>query len=375
MIKKLFILAFIAALSLPLLAQILLPGRALSGAENRQTASLPGVPGSLGALQAWPRGAEAWMNDHFGLRGPMIRVSNRLSRRLVLEPGVQGQAIRGKDGWLFLANDHVITDYMGQNPFPSQTDALQYADALDRLHARLGRDGAKVLVSVIPNKSTIYPEFIPDYIPRNEGQSRLSQLSDALEERNSSVLVLKDALLQAKTEGQLYFRTDTHWTDLGAYFAYRTILSAWNEGSEAFRPRNLSDYKKLKEPLAQGDLLRLLGEPSDQPEMQVRLAPKKPVQTTREIREDYQYEAFKTRITTTANTKAPTLLIIGDSFSTRLMPFFEPHFSRIVLVHHQNGAFDPGLLTEFESDYVLVAFVERFLAYDWTSSDARKPGN
>ncbi|MFN8387050.1 MAG: hypothetical protein U0X92_11595 [Anaerolineales bacterium] len=39
------------------------------------------------------------------------------------------------------------------------------------------------------------------------------------------VIDLRPALLTAKSERQVYYATDTHWNDYGAYIAYSAIMN------------------------------------------------------------------------------------------------------------------------------------------------------
>lgn len=49
-----------------------------------------------------------------------------------------------------------------------------------------------------------------------------------------------DTLMQHRNE-EIYFRTDHHWTALGAYYAYETFC-----GTKGIEPETLDSHEKMK---------------------------------------------------------------------------------------------------------------------------------
>ena len=43
------------------------------------------------------------------------------------------------------------------------------------------------------------------------------------------IVRLKESLLEKKKEEQVFFKTDTHWNEIGAYTAYKTIIENMNK--------------------------------------------------------------------------------------------------------------------------------------------------
>ena len=83
----------------------------------------------------------------------------------------------------------------------------------------------KVYVMVAPAASSIYPERVPAHAPLLQEESYLSQIQAAVEQAGGVYLPLKDALSAHKDE-YIYYRTDHHWTTLGAYYAYSELCGA-----------------------------------------------------------------------------------------------------------------------------------------------------
>lgn len=83
----------------------------------------------------------------------------------------------------------------------------------------------KVYVMVAPAASSIYPERVPAHAPLLEEADYLNQIQTAVEEAGGVYLPLQEALSAHKDE-YIYYRTDHHWTTLGAYYAYSELCGA-----------------------------------------------------------------------------------------------------------------------------------------------------
>jgi hypothetical protein len=69
------------------------------------------------------------------------------------------------------------------------------------------------------------------------------------------------------------------------------------------------------------------------------------------------------RVLETGVAGKPTLLLLRDSFSLAMLPFLEGHFSRIILVHHQEGFWRPDLIERWKPDVVVLEVIESGLPF------------
>lgn len=88
--------------------------------------------------------------------------------------------------------------------------------------ALAGRYPGRVYVMVAPAASAIYPERVPAHAPLLEEAGYIRQIQAAVEEAGGVYIPLQDALAAHKDE-YIYYRTDHHWTTLGAYYAYSRL--------------------------------------------------------------------------------------------------------------------------------------------------------
>ena len=81
----------------------------------------------------------------------------------------------------------------------------------------------KVSFMLVPSASVLYPEDLPLAAPQMDEEGRIDEAQAALPA--VQFLRVTDALRAHKDE-YLYYRTDHHWTTLGAYYAYEQFCEA-----------------------------------------------------------------------------------------------------------------------------------------------------
>ena len=130
--------------------------------------------------------------------------------------------LRGKDDWLFLGNSHDNTVAKLRLAItPSAAEVGATAEMLSKVAATAAQSNTQVVLIMGPNKSSIYPEYLPDeLIPSAKKYS--SYFIDKLKDvPNLSVYDPTADMLRLKnSEGILYCMTNTHWNNKGAFLAY-----------------------------------------------------------------------------------------------------------------------------------------------------------
>lgn len=196
---------------------------ATNSGENRIFAQLPAWPRSLSEWERFPQRFDDYFNDHFGLRTLLLRLDTNVGA-LLLGRLPSNRVILGKDDWLFYAAEDELDLYANKRPL----SGAQLDDARQSLIARVKQArqlGAGYVFVVAPDKHTIYPEHMPRFLVRRERPSQLDQLLAVTKPAGLPVIDLRPALLRGKADGLVYYRTDTHWTDWGAYLGYRALMA------------------------------------------------------------------------------------------------------------------------------------------------------
>lgn len=130
------------------------------------------------------------------------------------------QTLKGKNNMFFYKTEldgKPIWDYMGINHFTEEEMAAIAAN-LTATREHLNAKGIEFYTMCIPNKEIIYAENMPDTIARVNEVSRGEQLAAYLHENTDLVFVYpKDALMANKDKMQLYYSTDSHSNQVGAF--------------------------------------------------------------------------------------------------------------------------------------------------------------
>ncbi|PWL94354.1 MAG: hypothetical protein DBY13_03710 [Lachnospiraceae bacterium] len=249
------------------------------------------------------------------------------------------QVLLGKDNWLFYKTEldgHPLWDYMGINHF---TDDELAAIAANLVSMRDGFNalGVDFYVTALPNKEIIYEEYMPDTVARVDTVSRAEQLANYIWDNTDLVYVYpKQALLDAKAEGQIYYQTDTHWNQKGAFVGMQQLMHE-AYGVEAKNLDSVS-FDITSNDLA-GDLAVIGG-----------VADKYNIDTT------YVFDADTAD---KAQYRDEVALVVGDSFSGFLSTIAKGYYKEVHWIYTKD--FTMSMLDEYDADVVIWESVERYM--------------
>ena len=173
--------------------------------ENRTLAQLPKV--SLANIMngSFMGDFEKYTEDQLPLRNKLIKVKS-VCEELLFKCENNG-IIRGKDGYLFEKAVKV-------NP-----QLHKNISAIDNFAKALNRT---VYVAIAPNSNCVYEDKLPVGAPVLDEKMAEEELVKALDDNDNAVVIdLYKAVVNGDYESEyLYYRTDHHWTTVGAYKAY-----------------------------------------------------------------------------------------------------------------------------------------------------------
>jgi hypothetical protein len=130
--------------------------------------------------------------------------------------------------------------------------------------------GRKVVVVIAPDKSTIYPEFLPPDLPMRacmvDGRAQLWKHLE--QSREPSLLPLRQAVTSARSDfdHRIYFRTDSHWNSAGSSVLVRAVVA--RVGTSKIPASAVVAVGKRPHT---GDLGGLLGAPEEETEHAVEI--------------------------------------------------------------------------------------------------------
>jgi hypothetical protein len=134
-----------------------------------------------------------------------------------------------------------------------------------QVEAELAKSGILLRLVVIPEKHTVYSEYLPDWArPRMAGPRGIpDQIVGELSRRGvDGVLDLRPVFIARRHERQLFYRTDSHWNPAGATLALETLLPwLYPDHSEKVQDVLSRCWIKSTGETLRGDLVNLLGVP------------------------------------------------------------------------------------------------------------------
>lgn len=272
---------------------------------------------------------------------------------------IYNNALIGKNGWIFFTGEGSMADYQNIQPLkPGRLTRLQ--KSLDRLNQDLGRQGITLLVVIPPNKSTIYSQYMPEQIPVIGEKSRLDQFLEYMRLHGDTfILDLRPTLLDASRTQDVYYKIDTHWNDVGAYYGYLEIMRHLAFDYPLLAPHPISDFKYIHAGDSVRDLSSLMGL-SNYVEENWVLIPDFEIQLNEEkiaLPDGPRY----IRNVTNMDKQLPELLVFHDSFYGQIAHFIEPHFSRVKTIPFTSmeGIWSLDWIQREKPDIVIIEIVER----------------
>jgi len=265
------------------------------------------------------------------------------------------QALRGKNGWLFLAEDknQVLRQHSGELLF-SDAQLVRWRELLESRVHWLGERGISYYHLVIPNKESVYADELPSEIVC--GRRPIEQLTDYLSRTSSFSFVYPlPELLAEKERQEVYVRTDTHWNVLGAFIAYHRLAEEINRTV----PIRILPPQEVRffDVSTVGDL----GSKLDPPERSTRLIRRVDRHRAQVTHDNGAQGRGRHIVIEAEGAEGPTCLLNGDSFSELLLTFLAESFTRLVFL--QRPTFDRELIEREKPDVVINATVERFLIH------------
>jgi hypothetical protein len=325
-------IAFVALIGLPLGLMATL-GVVQESTEKRQLAPFPSL-GTDGYTQHF----EAWFNDHFRLRAPLVTGFNRI-KVLGLKVSTRKGVDIGQNGWLYYGAD-AMSAALGEVSLPDAHMAGWQA-YLEGMRDWLAERGVAYLFVITPNKQEIHPEYLS---ARSQfvGPSVREQMADYLNAHSNVPFIdLTPVLLQAKGDDELFLRTDSHWNQLGAYYGYRAIMERLQNWFPSLTAAPLTDFSVSHKSQGGGDLAQLFNLRQDFSDRLVTLTPHhascaKPQPLTLPGNAPWA-TARKPQASTCATASPINLVMLRDSFANDLIPLLSEHFRRASYLTQANA--------------------------------------
>lgn len=300
----------------------------------------------------------------------------------------------GRDHWvsfqtdmeLFMGKNEIHNVYIGKNHYllehytKKEFDPQQISKNLQALEKFVGKvkQNADVHVMMVPTKSWVLREKLPAFAPHYKEQKFYDALQQKLEKED--VLISVEPVLDAHKEEEIYYRTDHHWTTLGAWYAYEQYTKAVGgdlqraQGKKKFRCISKDFYGTTYAKInyaRQADKIEIY-EPADKLRVVYNMGEKK-TKTLYDfsfLKTADQYSVFtggnQAVLEITGGIKnGKTLLLIKDSFANSILPFLAEDYEKLVVVDlRQLNVSGDRLLEMFSPTDILILYNSAQFAQD-----------
>ena len=359
--KYFFIIAFMLILMLPLVFVDFETDR-ISVEENRMLANRPPLFEIKKHPGKYIKGFDAWFVDSIGFREQLLALYRVIDKNSWLNNNVRyahGQQVFliGEQGHHYFADidGALIPKFQGKQ-FITNTQLLTMEEKLEEVKMYLERENIPFIVMFCTDKETIYPEFYPRSIRRGPEPVQLDIITKYIEANtNVDIFNIRQSLLLEKDAYQLYYISTgdlSHYTQIGAFFAYRELMKHINKYFPAITPYELNDIEIVYN------------------EREMIFVNLKLGTTYKELDSSFFNDVSVTRPFTSENvafenkkSDLPVILLLGDSYASEpfIGKYLAQQFGKVILIHHRDMRYLEEYVTQFKPNIVVFETAERGL--------------
>lgn len=331
--------------------------KSYSATEKRQLQTRPKPTFATIKEGTFQKKLENYFRDQFPQRDHWVELETAIKR---------GTGTKESNG-VYFGKDHYLLEKYSPDDFP-QKQLKKNLKALTEFVTEAGTYG-KVHVMMVPTKSWVLREKLPAYAPNYEEQKFYDALENTL---NENVLIPVDSVLEKHRNEEIYYRTDHHWTTLGAWYGYEAYVRATGgDVTAAAGKKQLqcistdfygTTYAKVHQ-AAQADEIWIY-----KPQASLKVIYNMGEKTSKSLYDrsflqtQDQYSVFtggnQAVLEITGGKKnGKTLLVIKDSFANCILPFLAEDYEKLVVVDlRQLNVKGSALLEMFAPSEVLILY-------------------
>ncbi len=352
------ILCFALFLGAGLLLHLALPDHSRSENENRMLAFAPKFTLKTLFSGGFTADFEDYITDQFPFRDSWLDLKSRTER------------LMGKtenNGVFFCREDTLISRFR-----PPKASAVE--GGVRAVNALAANTGIPVCLALIPSAAEIWSDRLPANADTADQAALIRSIYDAVDVKTADIL----SALREHASESVYYRTDHHWTTLGAYYGYAATAAALGltpGNPEDYRPETVSDsfygtvYSSSGVRWVKPDSIQTFV-PAGDAELtryDTSEGTVSPIYDVGKLETKDKYSMFlggnPSRLVIRTGHAGGKLLVIRDSYADCELPFFFEHYSEIhvldlryyrqsVSAYASEGGFDAILVSYSLADFV-----------------------
>lgn len=192
-----------------------------STTENRMLAKWKPLVNKDGSLNYnFGKDYETWYNDRFNGRNFLLNIYRDLKYSLAINSYENGDNFINKNGnWILHKNPL-------QKRLLTYSEKEQMLKSLESLKKYSSQNNFKFYIILAPSKTEIYngKECYPCIVNKKNHLVTLEDINDIEKKSGIKIIYPYQELKEASKRDYVFYKTDTHWTDSGAYQAYLLLM-------------------------------------------------------------------------------------------------------------------------------------------------------
>lgn len=296
--------------------------------ENRYLEKFPALSWERIESGVYMEELNSYLCDHFPFRDFFIS----------LKSSAEITAGKRKINQVYIADDgYLIEDYQK----PQNTE--QIAGFFKAFGEKEEISQADIRLMLVPTASYIYQDKLPPFAPVKNQMETAEQIYQAC---GIPAIDCSPNLLAHKDDGQLYYRTDHHWTTYGAYIGYLSYCQQMGfdpVALETLEAETVTEdfrgtiYSKVNDYSYPGEPITIYRNPAD-----VLTVYYEDTKETSDSLYNLDYTQQKDKyslflnnlhplieITNAAASSDRELVVIKDSYANSMVPFLVHHFQKV----------------------------------------------
>lgn len=206
--NKIFFCIFALLWSGLIICNLAKPEKRFSENENRFLAELPKYTNEKLLNGEFMNGLDEYINDQFVFRDHWISLKT-MAERAMLKPDINSVYFAKDD---YLIEKHDKSDVSEEQAEKNKERLIEF---VKKYVEKLGEDHVNVML--VPTASEILKDKLPPFATGYDQDAYINEVIEALPE--GTFIDIRNNFNQHKDE-YIYYRTDHHWTALGAFYAY-----------------------------------------------------------------------------------------------------------------------------------------------------------
>ncbi|MBQ0041800.1 MAG: hypothetical protein KBS85_00580 [Lachnospiraceae bacterium] len=199
-----------------------LPDREYSEAENRYLKGKPQVTFSNLFDGSYMDDVNEYLTDQFPFRDAWIS----------LQSGMQQALGKKQINGVYLAADNYL---IAQYDSPQNTDRIKNTFQKFAKAVSEKREDVSKYLMLVPSAITIYADKLPEYAGNASQVDTINEIYDYVSELESESAsedvatvdvygyLMRSDIQSQTADKQLFYKTDHHWTTIGAYYGYQAL--------------------------------------------------------------------------------------------------------------------------------------------------------